>query len=167
MGVTAVGTVIGAVLAGKYMTLKIAFRALPLGAAMGFAVMFMPFVHAMPTVYAVLILVGALGGFFVVPMNAMLQHRGHVLLSAGHSIAVQNFNENLNILLMVAFYSLMLSNKVPINTIIVIFGGIVATLMLAIMYWNRVNHQRNPNLDAIIGMEKHETPSQYLDRPHL
>ena len=155
MGVTAVGTVVGAVIAGKFMTLKTALKVLPFGVAMGLLVMVMPFAFSKPAVYTVLILVGALGGFFVVPMNALLQHRGHVLLSAGHSIAVQNFNEQLNILLMVAAYSVMLSFDWHINTVIVIFGSVVAVLMVAIMYWNRVNHQRNPNLDNVIGIEKH------------
>ncbi|MCA3028277.1 MAG: lysophospholipid transporter LplT [Rhodocyclaceae bacterium] len=155
MGITAVGTVVGAVIAGKFMTLKTALKVLPFGVAMGLFVMVMPFTFSKPAVYTVLILVGGLGGFFVVPMNALLQHRGHVLLSAGHSIAVQNFNEQLNILLMVAAYSMMLSFNWHINTVIVIFGSVVAVLMVAIMYWNRVNHQRNPGLDAIIGIEKH------------
>lgn len=167
MGITAVGTVVGAVIAGKYMTLKIALRVLPFGVAMGFAVMLMPLTFSKPAVYSLLILVGALGGFFVVPMNALLQHRGHVMLSAGHSIAVQNFNEQLNILLMVASYSVMLSFNLHINTIIIIFGSIVAVLMIAIMYWNRLNHQRDPRLDDIIGMEKHESPSDFLQRPHV
>jgi hypothetical protein len=155
MGVAAFGTVIGAVIAGRFMSLKRALWVLPFGVAMGFAVMLMPFTFSKPAVYALLIFVGGLGGFFVVPMNALLQHRGHVLLSAGHSIAVQNFNEQLNILLMVAAYSVMLSMGLHINIIIVIFGTIVAVLMLAIMYWNRVNHRRNPDLDLMIGMEKH------------
>jgi MFS transporter, LPLT family, lysophospholipid transporter len=135
--------------------------------AMGFAVMLMPLSFSKPAVYSLLIIVGALGGFFVVPMNALLQHRGHVMLSAGHSIAVQNFNEQLNILFMVAAYSVMLSFGLHINTIIIIFGAIVAVLMLAIMYWNRVNHQRNPQLDEIIGMEKHESAEDFLKRPHV
>ncbi len=155
MGITAVGTVVGAVIAGKIMTLKNALKVLPFGVAMGIAVMVMPLTYSKPAVYSVLIFVGALGGFFVVPMNALLQHRGHVLLSAGHSIAVQNFNEQLNILLMVAAYSMMLSMGMHVNTIIVIFGSVVAVLMLVIMYWNRVNHQRDPELDNIIGIEKH------------
>ncbi len=167
MGVTAVGTVIGAVIAGKFMTLKNALTVLPYGVAMGIGVMVMPFTFSAPAVYSVLIFVGALGGFFVVPMNALLQHRGHLMLSAGHSIAVQNFNEQLNILLLVAAYSVMLSFGMHINTIIFIFGSIVAVLMLAIMYWNRVNHRNDPRLDDIIGMEKHETPSEFLDRPHV
>lgn len=155
MGITALGTVVGAVIAGKFMTLKTALKVLPFGVAMGLFVMVMPVTYSKPAVYSVLILVGGLGGFFVVPMNALLQHRGHVLLSAGHSIAVQNFNEQLNILLMVAAYSVMLSFNWHINTVIVVFGSVVALLMVGIMYWNRVNHQRNPKLDDIIGIEKH------------
>jgi MFS family permease len=154
MGVASVGTIIGAVIAGRYMTLRNALTVLPFGIAMGFAVMLMPLTHAMTLVSLLLIVVGGLGGFFVVPMNALLQHRGHVLLSAGHSIAVQNFNEQLNIMLMVAIYSLMLSMQLSINMIIVLFGGFVAGMMVLIMYWNRENHRRDPGLDRLIGAEK-------------
>jgi hypothetical protein len=77
---------------------------------------------AMGVAAALMIVVGALAGYFVVPMNALLQHRGHVLLSAGHSIAVQNFNENLNILVMLGLYALLIALDVRIETIIVIFG---------------------------------------------
>jgi MFS family permease len=162
MGVAAVGTVAGSVIAAKAIPLKRALAVLPFGIAMGFAVMVMPFTHEMWLVCAVLIFVGGLGGFFVVPMNALLQHRGHVLLSAGHSIAVQNFNEQLNILFMVAMYSVMLGMKFSINTIIVIFGSIVAVIMALIMLWNRENHRRDSKLDQLIGIEKHESSS----RPH-
>jgi predicted lysophospholipase L1 biosynthesis ABC-type transport system permease subunit len=89
-----------------------------------------------------------------------------VLLSAGHSIAVQNFNEQLNILLMVAIYSLMLSFQLSINLIIILFGGFVAVMMVLIMYWNRLNHERDPNLDLLIGIEKGESPAHFVDRPH-
>ena len=165
MGITAIGTVIGAALAGRFMTLKTALRALPVGIAMNVVVMMMPLSHSPVAVYSLLLAIGALGGFFVVPMNALLQHRGHVLLSAGHSIAVQNFNEQINILLMVAVYSAMLSFGLKINTIIIIFGGLVASIMLLVMHWNRVNHQRDPRLDHIIGIEKGESPTHFVDRP--
>jgi len=157
MGVASVGTIVGAIVAGRYMTLKNSLTVLPFGIGMGFVVMLMPFTHAMVPVCALLIIIGGLGGFFVVPMNALLQHRGHVLLSAGHSIAVQNFNEQLNILLMVAVYSVMLSFHFSINTIIVLFGGFVAAMMILILYWNRHNHRVDPNLDHLIGIEKSES----------
>src|SRR5690606_29606561 len=154
MGVAALGTVAGSILAGR-VPLKRALMVLPIGVLMGFAVMLMPIVSETWQVYGVLLLVGGLSGFFVVPMNALLQHRGHVLLSAGHSIAVQNFNEQLNILLMLAVYSLMLWLSLPINVIIIIFGVLVATLMLVFIRWNRLNHLANPGLENTIGQHGH------------
>ena len=71
-------------------------------------------------------LVGGLAGFFVVPMNALLQHRGHILMGAGHSIAVQNFNENLSILVMTGIYALLIMWGVSIDTVIILFGLFVA-----------------------------------------
>ncbi|NLC35024.1 MAG: lysophospholipid transporter LplT, partial [Alcaligenaceae bacterium] len=154
MGIAAVGTVVGAILAGR-VPLRRALSVLPIGVLMGLAVMLMPIVHDKWAVYSLLMLVGGLSGYFVVPMNALLQHRGHVLLSAGHSIAVQNFNEQLNILLMLALYSLLLWLQLPINTIIIIFGTMVATLMLVIMRWNQYHQQQNPDLIKSIGQHGH------------
>ena len=155
MGVASIGTIAGAVLAGRYISLKKALTTLPVGIAMGLVVMLMPLVTNQWLVYTLLIVIGGLGGFFVVPMNALLQHRGHVLLSAGHSIAVQNFNEQLNILLMVAAYSLMLGMQLHINVIIVIFGLLVALLMSVLIYWNKINHIRQPHLNDVIGASRH------------
>jgi len=154
MGVAAIGTVVGAVCAGK-VPLRRALSVLPLGVAMGFTVLFMPYVYEPWAVYSILLVVGALSGFFVVPMNALLQHRGHVLLSAGHSIAVQNFNEQLNILLMLALYSLMLWLNIDINTIIVFFGLLVAAMMMLFIRWNQLNHRRDPTLQRQIGQHGH------------
>lgn len=155
MGVASVGTIFGAIIAGRFIPLHSALKVLPFGVLMGFVVMLMPVAYDRWFVYTLLIVIGGLGGFFVVPMNALLQHRGHVLLSAGHSIAVQNFNEQLNILLMVASYSLLLALNVSVNVIIVIFGLLVAGLMIVIMAWNRHNHRRFPNLDELIGSHAH------------
>jgi protein-S-isoprenylcysteine O-methyltransferase Ste14 len=105
--------------------------------------------------YILLILIGLTSGYFVVPMNALLQHRGHVLLSAGHSIAVQNFNEQLNILLMVAIYTLLLWLQLSISIIIAIFGVLVAGMMLVLIRWNQINLKRDPTLLSEIGQEGH------------
>ena len=78
-----------------------------------------------------MVLIGALAGFFVVPMNALLQHRGHHLVGAGRSIAVQNFNENSSILVMIALYSLLLSVGYSIYIVITVFGLFVAGTMTA------------------------------------
>lgn len=144
MGITSIGTIAGAILAGRYLSLNKALKVLPTGVVMGLVVMLMPFAYESWLVYSLLIAIGGLGGFFVVPMNALLQHRGHVLLSAGHSIAVQNFNEQLNILLMVAMYSVMLSLGMHINHIIWAFGALVSSLMLLIVYWNYLNRNTQP-----------------------
>ena len=152
-GIVAFGVALGAVLAGRMVPLKKSLHVLPVGLAMGFAVMALIFVTWLPLVYFLLILVGALAGFFVVPMNALLQHRGHVLLSAGHSIAVQNFNENLNILLMLALYALMIRANFGINTIIVLFGGFVCFTMLMVIRLHQRNQSQEDSLH-LIGMEK-------------
>lgn len=156
MGVAAVGTVAGSIAAGK-VPLRRALSVLPVGVAMGLVVLLMPMVYSTWAVYMLLLVIGALSGFFVVPMNALLQHRGHVLLSAGHSIAVQNFNEQLNILFMLAFYSLMLWLGLSINTIIAIFGLLVAVLMLLFIRWNHLNHRADPGLVHQIGQTGHGT----------
>jgi MFS family permease len=153
-GIVAVGVALGAVLAGRMVPLKKSLNVLPVGVAMGFAVMSLIFVTWMPLVYFLLVLVGALAGFFVVPMNALLQHRGHVLLSSGHSIAVQNFNENLNILLMLALYALMIRANFGINAIIVLFGAFVCLTMMLVIRLHKLNQSREDSLH-LIGIEKH------------
>ncbi|MBR6000875.1 MAG: lysophospholipid transporter LplT, partial [Oxalobacter sp.] len=99
------------------------------------------------------IVIGALGGFFGVPMNALLQHRGHVLLSAVHSIAVQNFNENLSILTMLGVYSALVSLDLSVNTVTIIFGALVASVMLLVILWHRRNQSIKDSLH-LIGEEK-------------
>jgi len=151
-GVTAVGVAVGAVLAGRFISLRRSLDVLPAGVAMGAVVMLMIFVTNMPVVYALLIFIGAMAGFFVVPMNALLQHRGYVLLSAGHSIAVQNFNENISILVMLAIYSAMVKASFHINTIIVVFGTFVVITMFAVMLRHRYNQSKGDS-EHIIGIK--------------
>ena len=153
-GMTAVGIAIGAVVAARYVPLKNSLSVIWVGIAMGIVVMTMTLVSWMPLVYGLLIVIGALAGFFVVPMNALLQHRGHVLLSAGHSIAVQNFNENISILIMLALYSAMIKADYHINTIIIIFGGFVSLTMIAVIQRHKYNQSKSNNLH-LIGMDKH------------
>jgi LPLT family lysophospholipid transporter-like MFS transporter len=103
----AVGVALGAGAAARFVPLKKSLTVMPLGIIMGMVVMLMTLVHSFWMAYPLLVLIGALSGYFVVPMNALLQHRGYVLMSAGHSIAVQNFNENLSVLTMLALYAVM------------------------------------------------------------
>src|SRR5260221_3407926 len=151
-GITAVGVAVGAVIAGRFIPLRRAMDVLPAGDRIGVVVIALIFVTSMPLVYSLLIVVGAMAGFFVVPMNALLQHRGYVLLSAGHSIAVQNFNENISILLMLAIYSAMIKADFHINTIIVAFGTFVVVAMLGVILRHRYNQRRGDSL-YLIGMK--------------
>jgi LPLT family lysophospholipid transporter-like MFS transporter len=155
VGVFALGTALGAVAAARLVPLKRSVRVLPFGVAMGVVILSMVFVKWLPLVYLLLVTVGAMAGFFVVPMNALLQHRGHVLMSAGHSIAVQNFNENVSILVMLAVYSVMLRMDLHIHVIIATFGIFVAASMLLVINWNAANHRADPTLDRLIGEVKH------------
>lgn len=154
VGVVAIGVALGAVLSARFIALRKSLSVIPMGIAMGVIVMSMTLVTSVKVAYPLLILVGLLGGFFLVPMNALLQHRGHVLMSAGHSIAVQNFNENLSILTMLAVYSLMLRAHLNLDVIIVLFGLFLAGTMLFILRKHQAN-QREFDSVALIGEAKH------------
>jgi MFS transporter, LPLT family, lysophospholipid transporter len=153
-GVFAVGIAIGSVLAARLIPLKKALTVIPVGIAMGGLVMTMTLVTDMPIVYGLMVIIGMMAGFFVVPMNALLQHRGHVLLSAGHSIAVQNFNENLCILVMLALYAALLSGGWYINTIIIMFGSFVMVTMFLVRM-RHMHNKRFEDVEARIGEAKH------------
>jgi MFS family permease len=153
-GVVALGIAIGAVTAARWIRLRDSLRVLPVGVAMGVVVPVMTLVSSQWAAFPVLVLIGALAGFFVVPMNALLQHRGHVLMSAGHSIAVQNFNENLNILLMLGLYALLIRLELGVNVVVVLFGSFVALMMIAVIRLHRANQRRFDSV-ALIGEPKH------------
>src|SRR3546814_3424616 len=110
MGVAALGTVIGASLAGR-VTLKRALSVLPVGILMGLVVLTMPLVYSKWFAYVLLLLIGGLSGFFVVPMNALLQHRGHVLLSAGHSIRSEEHTPETQSLMRISYAVVCLKTK--------------------------------------------------------
>ncbi|MFZ6645210.1 lysophospholipid transporter LplT [Undibacterium sp. TJN25] len=153
-GVVAVGIALGAIGAAQFIPLRKSLSVMPLGIIMGLVVMTMTMVSSVWVAYPLLIVIGVLGGFFVVPMNALLQHRGHVLMSAGHSIAVQNFNENLSVLSMLALYALMVSLNLDINVVIILFGMFVSGTMYMVMLKHKANQREHDSL-ALIG-EHHD-----------
>jgi MFS family permease len=118
----AIGIAVGSVIASKYIKLEESTKVLPAGIIMGLLVILMVFVNDWRIAALLLFFIGALSGFFVVPLNALLQHRGHQLIGAGHSIAVQNFNEHIGILIMLGFYLLMVKSNITMSAIIVAFG---------------------------------------------
>src|SRR5215831_1614748 len=138
-GVVAVGIALGAALAARFVSLRNAVKVLPLGLLMGVVVIVMIFVIRLETAIVLMTIIGACAGFFVVPMNALLQHRGHVLMGAGHSIAVQNFNENLGVIVMLALYAILIHFGLSTNSVIVIFGLFVAGTMGLVMWRHRLN----------------------------
>jgi MFS transporter, LPLT family, lysophospholipid transporter len=152
-GVVAIGIALGALIAAKYVTLRNAVNVLPIGAAMGIVVMTMVLVHWIPLAMVLMVAIGACAGFFVVPMNALLQHRGHVLMGAGHSIAVQNFNENIGILIMVGLYALMVRAGLSVSSAIILFGITVTGSMLLVLWRHRANQREFDSLH-LIGMDK-------------
>ncbi len=143
VGVVAIGTAVGAVLASLRMRLDQATNVIPLGIAMGVLMIAMNFISNVWVVAPFLIVLGGLGGFLVVPMNALLQHRGHNLMGAGRSIAVQNFNEQACILGLGAFYTGMTKFGLSAFGAITLFGLVVAGMMELIRRWHRNNTVRH------------------------
>jgi len=170
--VTAIGVALGAIVAAARVSLRQSFSVLPFGIAMGLVVVAISQVdfRAFPpgginleatvigwatlTAAALMMLIGALAGFFIVPMNALLQHRGYVLLSAGNSIAVQNFNENLGILIMAGAYTLLILTGISVQRTMVLFGLFVAGSM-ALVIWRHRSNQRQFDSVALIGDTHH------------
>ena len=145
-GVVAIGVALGAVGAARMITLRKAVRVIPLGIAMGMIVLAMNFVQQLWLAVPLLVLIGALSGFFVVPMNALLQHRGHILMGAGHSIAVQNFNENLSILAMTGVYFLMVRSEMSIYLVITLFGLFLSSSMFLVKRRHEANQRQHDDV---------------------
>ncbi len=143
VGVVALGTAVGAVVASVAMKLDRATSVIPLGIMMGVLVIGMNFISNVWVAAPFLILLGAIGGYLVVPMNALLQHRGHNLMGAGRSIAVQNFNEQACILGLGAFYTAMTKFGVSAFGAITLFGLVVAGTMELIRRWHKSNTVRH------------------------
>ncbi|HOI67914.1 MAG TPA: lysophospholipid transporter LplT, partial [Thiomonas arsenitoxydans] len=169
----ALGVAAGAISAAVRAPLKKSLSVLPLGVGMGLTTVALAFFNRelLPDVqlhfwvvqlplymlfaYGFMVFIGALAGYFVVPMNALLQHRGYVLLSAGHSIAVQNFNENVSVLLMLLFYALLIRLNLPVPWVIALFGTFVSVSMFLVILWYRRN-QRERDWTQLIGEPRHD-----------
>jgi MFS transporter, LPLT family, lysophospholipid transporter len=148
VGVIVIGTAIGAVIASMRMTLDQATRLIPLGIAMGLLMFGLNFISSIWVAIPFLILLGGFAGYLVVPMNALLQHRGHNLMGAGRSIAVQNFNEQACILGLGGLYVLGTSLGVTAFGIIAFFGFLIAGVMWLIMRWHASNLSKYPAEEA-------------------
>ena len=156
-GVVAMGIALGAVIASARITLDRAVNVIPLGIGMGLFVISMIFVRDVNIAIPVMVLIGGLAGYFVVPMNALLQHRGHNLMGAGRSIAVQNFNENTSILVMIAGYSALLASGLSIFAVITLYGLFVAGTMTMVLLWYRRNRRvHRKEIEALLEIARSE-----------
>ena len=147
-GVVAIGIGVGALAAGRWVRLHQAPRVLQLGVLMGACVPLLTLVHSVSVAAPLLAAVGALAGFFVVPMNALLQHRGQQLLGAGESIAVQNFNENLSVLAMLGAYAALQMTGWPLHRTVFALGTVVALGVLSVMWRYRLVGARRQLLEG-------------------
>jgi MFS family permease len=143
VGVIAIGTAVGAVVASMRMRLEDAPRVMPLGIGMGLLMLGMNFIDNVWVAAPFFILLGGLGGFLVVPMNALLQHRGHSLMGAGRSIAVQNFNEQACILALGGLYALATGLGLSAFGAIFGFAALLAGFMWLILRWHQSNCQHH------------------------
>ena len=155
VGIVAVGTAVGAVLASALVRLDRATSVIAIGTAMGIVVIAMNFIDNVWVAAPFLLLLGGLGGYLVVPMNALLQHRGHNLMGAGRSIAVQNFNEQACILGLGAFYTGMTRLGLSAFGAITLFGLTVAATMELIRRWHRHNCvEHRDEVDRLIAIAR-------------
>jgi LPLT family lysophospholipid transporter-like MFS transporter len=136
----AVGIVVGAALAARFVKIETADRALPAGVLLGIAVCLLAGASSVTWAFVIMAIVGACGGFFVVPLNALLQERGHETVGAGNAIGIQNLAENSTMLLMIGLYTLAARAGVPVRATAVGFGGCL-TLTIAGLWWHRSRHR--------------------------
>ena len=158
-GAVSVGVAAGAVWASMRIRLDKATSVIPLGIAMGLLVIGLNVIRDVQVAVPFLLLLGLAGGYLVVPMNALLQHRGHNLMGAGRSIAVQNFNEQACILGLGAFYTGMTRIGLSAFVAIAVFGLVVAGVMELIRQWHKANcirhHDEVERLLAIARSDGH------------
>ena len=133
-GVVAIGIAVGAILAARFVTLETIHRVLPAGLLLGVLVMVLSQMTDIYGTAALLIMIGACGGMFVVPLNALLQERGHKTVGAGHAIAVQNFSENIAMLLLVGLYTLIIRMGVPVAESALGFGMLILLGMMGVAW---------------------------------
>ena len=133
----AIGIVVGAGLAGRLVTLETVSRCMPAGILIGVGVLIFSLQTGLLPAYALLILIGVMGGFFIVPLNALLQERGKKTVGAGNAIAVQNLGENGAMLLMLGLYSLAVKVGIPIVAVGVGFGALFALAISGLWIWQR------------------------------
>lgn len=139
-GAVAIGVALGALAAARFVTLNTVNRALPAGILIGLLIMGFAGANHLYVAIAILLLTGVCGGFYVVPLNALLQEYGHKTVGSGHAIAIQNLFENSCMLLMIGFYILLERMHVSViaSTALV---GLVVLAAISILAWQRLRQR--------------------------
>ncbi len=141
MGALSVGIVFGAVLAGALVHLHNINRALLGGVLLGPLVLLLNGITQIPHAALAMALVGICGGFFVIPLNALLQKRGHELVGVGHALAIQNFWDNLGMLLLVGLYMGSSKAGMSVEGSVALFGGVIMVGLTSLAVWRRRSTQ--------------------------
>ena len=145
--VVAFGVIFGAGIAGHYVALQNAYKVLPLGLWLGLSLPALAFSTSLWIAIPLMLITGFAGGMLMVPMNALLQNRGYTLLTAGRSIAVQGFNENASVMIMLGIYSGLLALELPLQWVMVFVGTVMS---LGIIYLMRMaSHKTDSTCSAI------------------
>ena len=145
--VVAFGVIFGAGMAGHYVALQNAYKVLPLGLWLGLSLPALAFSTSLWIAIPLMLITGFAGGMLMVPMNALLQNRGYTLLTAGRSIAVQGFNENASVMIMLAIYSGLLALELPLQWVMVIMGSVMSVGMIYLM--RMASHKTDSTCSAI------------------
>jgi MFS family permease len=145
--IVAIGVIFGAGMAGKWVALHQANKVLPLGLWLGLSLPLLAFSKTLWTAIPLMLLTGFAGGMLMVPMNALLQSRGYALLTAGRSIAVQGFNENASVMIMLGIYSGLLALACPLRWVMSVMG---IGMILGILYLMRIASQRTDSTCSAI-----------------
>ena len=145
--VVAFGVIFGAGMAGHYVALQNAYKVLPLGLWLGLSLPALAFSTSLWIAVPLMLITGFAGGMLMVPMNALLQNRGYTLLTAGRSIAVQGFNENASVMIMLAVYSGLLALELPLQWVMVIMGSVMTMGMIYLM--RMASHKTDSTCSAI------------------
>ena len=154
-GVVAIGTAVGAVVASVAVKLDKATNVIPLGIGMGLLMLVLNFINQLWVAIPFLVILGGIGGYLVVPMNALLQHRGHNLMGAGRSIAVQNFNEQACILGLGALYTMLTRFGTSAFGSITIMGLLVASIMWVVGRWHKHNlREHSEELERLLAIAR-------------
>jgi MFS transporter, LPLT family, lysophospholipid transporter len=133
MGCVSIGIILGAVIASIFISLETSKRSLVGGILLGPIIIALSPVHDITTASLLMAAIGLCGGLFVVPLNAVLQERGHLSVGTGHALAIQNFVENVAMLLFVGGYSIASSQGVSVHWSANGFGLIILISVLGLM----------------------------------